>query len=123
MAGRVAGGLIVSGLSLSIACAQNRPGQTHVFDCAGRPHVVALDGTPPVEYRDWDPDLCAPATQKQSPGGLVSARSFRHKTPKAAAKEFDRGVQAWGRGQNQQAAQHLAEAVDLDPGFAEARFD
>jgi tetratricopeptide (TPR) repeat protein len=77
----------------------------------------------PGEYRDWDQDLCAPPAQQQPSGGLISARSFTHRVPKAAAKEFRRGVQAWTKGENEAAKQHLGEAVRLDPGFVEARFD
>jgi tetratricopeptide (TPR) repeat protein len=122
MAGRIGGVSIVACISLSIGCAQNRTGPTQVFDCAGRPHVVALDGTISAEYRNWDPDLCAPPARHQPSGGLVSARSFTHKVPKAAAKEFDRGLHARTKGENELAKDHLAEAVRLDPGFVEARF-
>jgi Tfp pilus assembly protein PilF len=122
MRNRWIGGVsIVVCVSLSIVCAQSRTGQTLVFDCAGRPHVVALEGTIPVESREGDPGLCDPPAK--APGGLVSARSFTHKVPKAATKEFDRGVHAWTKGENEPAAQHLAEAVRLDPGFVEARID
>ncbi len=123
MPGRTMGVSIVACLLLTVASAQDRTGQTQAFDCAGRPRVVALDGTNPVEYRDWDPDLCAPPAQRQPLGGLVSARSLRHKVPKAAAKEFDRGVHAWTKGEMEEASRHLAEAVRLDPRLVKARGD
>lgn len=135
--------------------AQNRVGQSQAAGCNGNPpeSVLARDGTIPAEYRDWDPGLCAPRSEPRPPAGAVSARSLKHKTPKSAATEFDRGVRAWTKGQNAlahaqsalpfepspdahsaepnpfvrasfiEAAEHLGEAVRLDPGFVEALAD
>jgi Flp pilus assembly protein TadD len=46
-----------------------------------------------------------------------------HKPSKAAAKAFKQGVQAWDRGQYDQALRYLTEAVRLDPDSVEALTD
>jgi len=63
---------------------------------------------------------CPPVASGPTVTGLVSARTLAHKPVKAAAKEFDRGVQAWHKGQTKEALRHLSEAVRLDPGFVQA---
>jgi hypothetical protein len=54
------------------------------------------------------------------PRGGVSARVLAHKPSKAAAKALKQGVQAWDRGQYDQALRYLTEAVRLDPDSVEA---
>ncbi|HSP68783.1 MAG TPA: tetratricopeptide repeat protein [Bryobacteraceae bacterium] len=76
----------------------------------------------PACPEDWRGE-CGTRIFEHLPSGAVSARTLGHKNSKAAGKEFDRGVQAWNKGQNDQALLHLAEAVRLDPGFVEARTD
>ena len=57
------------------------------------------------------------------PRGGVSARTLAHKPSKAAVEAFNRGVQAWDKGQSDDALQNLDEAVRLDPDFLEARMN
>jgi len=67
-----------------------------------------------------DQNQCDPETSRPAVAGVVSARALAHKPSRAAAKEFDRGVQAWRRGQTELAVSHLKEAVRLDSDFTAA---
>jgi tetratricopeptide (TPR) repeat protein len=60
------------------------------------------------------------AAQVQVGPGVVSAHALAHKPPKAARRELDRGLQSWHKGRNDEALEHLTDAVRLDPGFVEA---
>jgi tetratricopeptide (TPR) repeat protein len=64
---------------------------------------------------------CAPKVFDNLPRGGVSARALSHKHSKPAGKAYDRGLRAWNKGQTEQALRYLGEAVNLDPGFVEAR--
>jgi Flp pilus assembly protein TadD len=55
--------------------------------------------------------------------GAVSVRSLAHKPPKAARKEFNRGIQAWRKGRSDQALARSAKAARLDPDYLEAQVD
>jgi tetratricopeptide (TPR) repeat protein len=57
---------------------------------------------------------------QNSEAGVVSAHALAHKPSKAALKELDRGVLAWRKGRNDEALEHLTDAIRLDPGFVEA---
>jgi Flp pilus assembly protein TadD len=87
------------------------------------------DGPPPITVQagPLGPDYgdrivrCSPSTGHAAANGLVSARTLAHKPLKAATREFDRGVQASRKGQNEEAVRHLAEALRWDPIFVEAQ--
>ena len=50
----------------------------------------------------------------------VSVRSLTHKPPKAARKEFDKGMSDWKNRREAKAGPHFARAVMLDGEYAEA---
>jgi tetratricopeptide (TPR) repeat protein len=52
---------------------------------------------------------------------VISANALAHVPPKPARKEFDRGVQAWRKGQSEDAVRHLKDAIRIDPSFVEAQ--
>jgi Tfp pilus assembly protein PilF len=86
---------------------------------AFRPSIVGLreSGKVPIEIEP--PESAGDRTAT----GSVSARDLAHKPPKGASKEYDRGVQAWKKGQIAEAVHHLAEAFRLDPNLIEAEAD
>jgi tetratricopeptide (TPR) repeat protein len=96
---------LVACLSLTAVWAQN-------------PDAECGDALP--ENAHYVAGQCAPAVQVHLAPGVVSAQALAHKPPKAARRELDRGLQAWRKGRNDEALQHLREAVRLDPGFVEA---
>jgi Tfp pilus assembly protein PilF len=69
-----------------------------------------------VDVGDWSTGV---ANSQFSPP-LISAATLAHNPSKGARREFDRGVRAWRKGEGDQAVQHLAEAVRLDPDFIDA---
>jgi len=117
----------VAGLSIAAGlwCGPLRAQQ--VFQCSGSTppeHQLDRNGNVLPEARDWDPDAeCMAVNSRRVSSGVISAQALAHKPGKAARKEFDQGVQAWGKGQNAAALRHLAEAARLDPGFAEAQIE
>jgi len=64
---------------------------------------------------------CGPNILSSPLRGGVSARRLAHKPSKAAVKAFNQGLRAWNKGESDQALSYFAEAVQLDPAFAEAR--
>jgi tetratricopeptide (TPR) repeat protein len=85
---------------------------------AQHPDAECGDALP--ERAEYVVGQCPPAAQVHLAPGVVSAHALAHKPPKAARKELDGGLQAWRKGRNAEALQHLTGAVRLDPGFVEA---
>lgn len=103
---RSAGGpFLVACLSLTALWAQN-------------PNAECGDALP--EDAHYVVGQCTPAVQVHVEPGVVSAQALAHKPPKAARRELDRGLQAWRKGRNDEALEHLTDAVRLDPGFVDA---
>jgi tetratricopeptide (TPR) repeat protein len=48
---------------------------------------------------------------------LMDVREYTAKVPKAARKEFDKGVRADGAGKRDEAIRHYQKAIEIDPGF------
>src|SRR5579862_1338840 len=60
------------------------------------------------------------AADSQFSPAVISAATLAHKPSGAARREFDRGIRAWRKREADQAVQHLAQAVRLDPDFIDA---
>jgi tetratricopeptide (TPR) repeat protein len=98
-------------------------GQSRNPGCDGTAptHVIGRDGNVLPEYREWDPGPCPPDVPRPTSTGTISARALAHKPLKNARREYDRGVQAWRKGQSDEAIRYLLEAVGLDPKFVDAQ--
>jgi tetratricopeptide (TPR) repeat protein len=119
--------LAAVGLSILVVCWSHAPlrAQQPRAECNQTPpeHKVDRNGNVLPEYREWDWNQCPPVVQHSASAASVSVQSLRHKPANPARKEFDRGVQAWRRGQTEEAERHLAQAVELDSVFPEARVE
>jgi tetratricopeptide (TPR) repeat protein len=69
---------------------------------------------------DWVNQLSAQSLDALR-AGVVSTRNLAHKPPKAARREFDRGLRASEIGHNAEALQHFIAAVDADPEYLEGQ--
>jgi tetratricopeptide (TPR) repeat protein len=69
---------------------------------------------------DWANQLSAQSLDALREG-VVSTRNLAHKPPKAAHREFDRGLRASEIGHNTEALRHFTTAVDSDPEYLEAQ--
>lgn len=64
--------------------------------------------------------LAEPPDASRSAGNVVSLQALRHKVPSAARKAFNSGEQALAKGDLQQARTSFANAIAMDPEFADA---
>jgi tetratricopeptide (TPR) repeat protein len=53
----------------------------------------------------------------------ISIQQLQHKVPKAGAKEFIKGREAFKKGNKEAAKEHLQKAIKIDPEFADAHND
>jgi Flp pilus assembly protein TadD len=65
----------------------------------------------------------APVVKADSRSATISIQQLQHKVPKAGAKEYRKGREAFKKGDKEAAKQHLQKAVEIDPEFADAHND
>jgi tetratricopeptide (TPR) repeat protein len=102
---KASGPFLIACLSLTAVWAQN-------------PDAECGDALP--ERAHYVVGQCTPAVPDHLATGVVSAQALAHKPPKAARREFDRGLRDWRKGRKDEAREHLTDAVRLDPGFVDA---